>query len=158
MISIRVILPKKALFDMPKLEKSLNTALDSAAEQVKTDFKRTTGTWNHKPAFRIDKHPWVRMVYTSDVIYSYVSKGTRPHPIRPRNAKALHFFRTGFRAKSRVNSLTSNKGAKATKDETFSKGVMHPGTAARNFDETIAKRWRPLFPKQIQRAIQNAFG
>lgn len=155
---IRVFAPPAAFLDPAKLTKVIENTLDEAALGIQADFKKTVFTWEHKPDFRIDYYPGKRIIYTDGEIYGYVSHGTPPHIIRPKNAKRLHFFRTGFRAKSRPNSLAANKGAKASKDETFAGVVHHPGTAARNFDIQIQKRWRKYFPKQAQAAIDAAFG
>ena len=158
MISIRVVMPAKALLNPKALTQAIENGLDSAAVGIRSEFQRTVMTWDHKPKFAIDAYPGKRVIYTDDEIYGYVSGGTRPHIIRVKNAKMLHFYRTGFRAKSSVNSLRANQGKRASQDETFVKSVKHPGTAARDFDKQIQMRWKKLFPEQMQRAIDSEFG
>lgn len=159
MISIRVVMPDKALFNPAKLSQVVENALDEAAVGIQSEFQRTVMTWEHKPKFTIDAYPGKRIISTDNEIYMFVSGGTRPHPIYPRNGKFLAFYATGFRAKSRVGSLRANKGAAATKDLAIVKSVKkHPGTAARNFDKQIQMRWKKLFPEQMQRAIDSEFG
>jgi hypothetical protein len=62
-----------------------------------------------------------------------------------------------FMPKSRVGSLTANKGRGGVMFGP-SKRINRPGIKARNFDKTIATRWRKQFPEHMQRAINSAFG
>ena len=156
-LRLEVFVPKNGIADPKALMRVVENTLNEQANAVKMEFNRTTLTWKGRPEFVIDSRPGERMIYTMSDIYGFVSRGTKPHRIVPRRAKALHFFRTGFRAKSRPNSLRANKGARATKDETYSQGVNHPGNAARNFDLTIQKRWQKELPVQMQRAIDAEF-
>lgn len=158
MLRVEVIIPKQLVFDPKRMLKTVDNALDQAAAGCKADFNTTTSTWNHRPTFLVRKGAGERTIYTSDVIYNYVSEGTRPHIIRPRQAKRLHFFRTGFRPKSRYRYIGSNQGAVANQDETFTQLVHHPGTAAREFEKVIAEKWEKELPIELQRAIDAEVG
>lgn len=150
---VEVIVPKE-LIDTERMLRTINNTLDQEAQAVRANFIVTTETWKHRPTFLVQSTPGIREIYTTDLIYKYVSEGTKPHIIVPRNAKALHFFATGFRAKTRIRIIErSNIGATATQDETFTQLVHHPGTEAREFAETIQKKWQDELPKQLQRAI-----
>ncbi len=122
---------------MRALTHVIENTLDEVAADIQADFNVTTHTWKHRPAFYIRSFTGKREIYTTDAIYSYVSHGTQAHVIRPRNARRLHFFRTGFRAKSRPGYIGANQGAAASSDETFARVVHHPGNAARGYDEAI---------------------
>lgn len=153
MIRLEVIIPKELLFDDKKLMKAVDNALNMAATDVQADFARTVNTWNHRPTFVIQKGAGERTIFTTDLIYKYVSEGTKPHPIVARNAKSLHFFAVGFAPKTRVRRIRASAGAVATQGEAFPVAVQHPGTQAREFAEVIAEGWKDELPKLLQRAI-----
>lgn len=125
---------------------------------IKKDFEATTKTWNHKPSFTVDvstkgQGPAV-LVGTSDEIYTYVNEGTKPHAIFPRKAKVLR-FQGGYKAKTSPGNIGSSAGG-ASGPTLFRPFVQHPGTKARKFDEVIAKKWQPLFKKEMQAAMAEA--
>lgn len=101
----------------------------------------------------ITKRAGERTIYTSNLIYKYVSEGTRPHPIVARNAKTLRFFAVGFSPKTRVRRIRAVQGSVATSDERFPVAVNHPGTEAREFAEVIAEGWEKELPDLLQEAI-----
>lgn len=145
---------KGKFLDIPEFERAITNSLNDIALDVRIDFRVTTQTWHNRPDFVITRpDKWAREVSTKSVIYKYVSRGTKPHIIVPRNAKALAFFRTGFRAKTRVGRIVSLKGAPATKDFTMTLKVHHPGTKAREYEKTIGDKWQKEAPKVLQRAL-----
>lgn len=157
-LRIEPILPKRNLFDVERYKDAIEQAGKMTAMAIKVDFEVTTQTWQHKVDFKIE-HSAGRLewkIYTKNAIYGYVSEGTRPHTITARAGKRLHFFRTGFRPKSRVGWIGSNKGRAANKDETFARSVQHPGTEARKFPEAIKKKWDAEWGRQLMRAIRAA--
>lgn len=153
-LKVEAIIPKNLRLDAKRMNRAIENALDLRAADVKVDFQVTTDTWERKPAFVIAAKPGERRIYTSNKIYKFVSGGTRPHPIAARNGKALAFYRTGFRPKTRPGYIGSNKGQSANKDLTIVKRIVrHPGTRARDFDRTIQKKWQKIFPRMMQDAI-----
>ncbi len=151
----------KAL-DPAKFKRAIENAGNMTAKAVQVDFKVTTRTWKHQPDFTIT-HAGMNPVWdisTNDEIYGYVSQGTRPHVIKPRNARILVFKQGGFRAKSRPGFIGSNAGSPATGETRIAKVVHHPGTEAREFAQTIANKWKVEWPRQLQRAIRavNTYG
>ncbi len=150
--SIKVFVPKSIAGNPQKLARAVTNALDGAAKGALVDFKVTTQTWNHQPDFAIQSpSDDRRIVGTDDEIYGYVTHGTRPHIIVA-HGKALAFPGGGFRPKSRVRTIGSNKGSKGGA-VIFRPKVNHPGTKAREFDEAIAEKWQKELPKTMQRAI-----
>lgn len=156
-LSVTVVMPKELFADPKKLQRIVENTLNEAAKGVQMEFIRTAWTWEHKPEFKIDSSPGKRVIFTTDIIYFYISGGTKPHPIPKVIGRRLAFYKTGFRAKSRVNSLNSGAGARATQDFRMPYQVQHPGTEARNFDRTIKMRWDKYLPVQMQRAIDAEF-
>lgn len=150
--SIKVFIPKELVADPQKLARAVTNALDGAAEGALVDFKVTALTWIHKVEFQIIKDRLDRRVVgTDDEIYGYVTGGTRPHVIVA-HGKALAFPGGGFRPKTRVRTIGSNKGNKG-KGVIFRKMAHHPGTDAREFEDAIAEKWQKELPVTMQRAI-----
>lgn len=151
----RAILPRRALAEPAKLARALQNTLDNQAKNIQIDFGVTTQTWSHTPSFTIDTpDPYTREIATSDPIYAMVNDGTRPHPIHASGRVLV--FKGGFRAKTLPRSIGSGGGG-ASGPSVFTKTVNHPGTAARDFDTTIAQKWDALLGPIFQRAIDAEF-
>jgi len=148
----------KPLIPPGQMIKAINNALDGTAKAIRVDFNVTTQTWKKKPTFSIylkgaKAPPGTRVVSTMNEIYMYVNYGTKPHPIRPKYANVLA-FQSGYKNKTIPNKIASRPGG-AFGPMVFSKGVQHPGTAARNFDKAIARKWRKEWSRNLQRAINS---
>lgn len=150
------IAPKRLMKDVRKQQQVIDRALKNAATAARVDFRVTTQTWNHQPDFKIENTSSGNSisydVKTDDKIYGYVNFGTRPHVIRPKRAKVLHWIGGNYRAKTVPKQIRSRKGGN---DNTivFAKFVQHPGNEAREFDITIRDKWQDELPKLIQSAI-----
>lgn len=156
-MSIHVIIPTEALGQAKKLIAAIENGMDAAAEAALIDFHVTTDTWSHQPRFSVDKpNPGERVIGTDDDIYHFVDAGTKPHTIVAKNKKALAFG-AGNRAKTQVRVIGSGSGSKGN-TQVRTKRVKHPGTDAREFSETIAKKWQKELPVTMQRAIDSVFG
>src|SRR3990172_9019509 len=124
------ILPKVAkLIDQARLQRELRDALDHTANIVRDDFQKTVKTWEHKPSFRKEGPRLTGTglevsVSTNQEIYTYVTRGTRPHLIRTRRARRLR-FQTGFKAKTRPRGISSRAGG-ASGPPAFSPAAQHP--------------------------------
>lgn len=151
---ITVFVPKSIVGDPRKLARAVANALDGAMIGAQADFQVTTQTWEHQPTFTLSKpNEDTRIVSTDDAIYGYVNFGTKPHIIVPRNGKVLTWIGGNFKAKTRPRVIGSNKGSNKGNTIVYTKLVQHPGNEAREFDETIAKKWCRELPKTMQRAI-----
>lgn len=151
MISLRAIIPKGTILDAEALARAIENTLDGVAKDIKVDFDVTTQTWKDRPDFAIEKRDGYRSVSTEDEIYGYVNFGTRPHLIMARPGGGLR-FQTGFRPKTRVRYIGSNAGG-ASGPFVGAKSVQHPGSEAREFDQTIQEKWDGLMQNTLQRAI-----
>lgn len=153
--SIKVFVPKSLVADPAKLARAVTNGLDAAQDGALEDFKVTTQTWQHQPEFE-KQSPSAdrRIVGTDDDIYHFVSGGTKPHIIVGKPGKGLAFGAAGFRPKTRVGAIRSNKGAKGS-PTIVRPMVNHPGTEARKFDEAIAQKWQKQLPIIMQRAVDS---
>lgn len=155
MPSMKVFVPKSLVADPARLARAVANGLDAAQDGALVDFKVTTQTWNHQPEFeKQSPDAGTRVVGTDDEIYGFVSGGTKPHVIVGKPGKRLAFGAAGFRPKTRVGAIRSNKGAKGSPIIVRPK-VNHPGTEARKFDEAIAEKWQKQLPIVMQRAVDS---
>ena len=156
-ITFKAVLPKKAkLIDQPKLQKELRGALKGTGKLILSDFNKTTRTWSNKPSFQKKgpsrgKGELAVEVFTENLIYFFLTRGTRSHPVAPVRAKALR-FQSGYKAKTRVRTIGSRSGG-SFGPIAFSKGHMVKGIKARDFDKEIAKRRQ----KNLNNLIRLAF-
>jgi hypothetical protein len=151
-----VIVPKGAGLNPKAMVRAIENTLNAAAKSAKVDFDVTTRTWTDRPKFVIVKLPYERVVGTDSKIYLYVTRGTKRHKIKAKNARSLTFKVGGFRAKTRPGWIGSNKGA-AGKDWRSAREVNHPGSKARDFEKTIGEKWQKELPVLMQKAVDAEF-
>ena len=145
------IVPK--LIPVAALKAAVDACLNETANQVRDDFQRTTATWTHDVAFTVVTRPWERMILTQDAIYGYVNKGTRPHTITAKGRALV--FQVPYAAKSSPGIVASRSGSKGGQT-VYTRQVNHPGSAARDFDKTIAETYLALFPARMQQYLRAA--
>lgn len=146
----------------PMFERVIPRVIDAQAREVKRMLEKCVETWAHKVEFVIfqERRPQgiVTAVGTNDLIFKFVDRGTKPHPIDPRpergpNARLI--FYTGGAPKTYPGVLGSGSGRQGT-TLAVARHVNHPGTEARWFTKAVDKFWRSAFAPQIQEAIRNA--
>ena len=149
---------KPARLKSEAMFKALERAADTFSKDILLEFELTTGTWEHKVKFEREVSVGPAsidiLVGTDDEIYNYVDKGTREHVILPKGDYPLA-FQSGYNAKS-TPGLISSKSGGPYGDVVYARGVIHPGTEPRNFDETIKKDMQPKFTKAMNKAMKNA--
>lgn len=150
MLKLKPILPRDA-FDVRAFRRARDQALDTTAKWVKREFEKTTASWKDEPKFTIDSpRDNERIIGTDDERYGYVDDGTRPHVIVARG-KVLRFA-PGGTAKTKPRVIGSGAGSRGGVT-IFRPRVQHPGTAAREFSETIGEQAEQELAKNMQRAI-----
>ena len=131
---------------------------------VKANFEAVTADWKNKPTFVARKYitgEGFRITCSprknkAGQIFHYVNKGTPPHVIRPKRAKALR-FRLGYKPRTfpgPARIRVSGGGGKATGKVVFAKIVHHPGTKAREFDKAIMAYWKPEFRRRMNNTFR----
>lgn len=130
---------------------------------AKKEYEKTTETWENKPKFDSivslsgDGPTVVTGVSgggKAAEIYRYVDEGTRPHMIFPKGDYPLA-FQSGYNPKTAPNIIGSKAGG-SYGDMVYARGVMHPGTEARNFDKAIEKEMKPRFKREMEEAMRKA--
>lgn len=150
MASSTVILPKGRKLNMRRV---IENTLTAQAKAIKVDLALPQQTWRHKAPVSIEAKPYERTITVEDPIYVMLNEGTKPHDIKPKRGGVLR-FQGPFRPKTVPNEIRSNKGSVGNV-VTWSRGVHHPGTKARNWDRVIAKKWRERLGSIFQRAIDS---
>lgn len=95
-------------------------------------------------------------VYTASDVYRWVSEGTKPHSIPPRDAPQIA-YQSIFTPKTSKGSLDSQPGGKSGPWKIYPKGVAvkdHPGIEPREFVETVEALRQPWFEKEMTDAME----
>lgn len=88
-------------------------------------------------------------------IYRWVDEGTEgPYPILPKTPGGRLIFQTGYSAKTAPIAKFDQGTGTASGDWVSSAGVMHPGIAAREFEKTFSKQFKPVLKRAIDQAIR----
>jgi hypothetical protein len=151
-MKMNVKVPRE-LVNTAKLKRAIENALEGEAKAVKVDFAVTTQTWAHRPEFTIDREDGRRTVATDDEIYDFVDAGTKPHLITAHGPGPLTFG-VGGHAKTAPRVIGSTAGGKGS-TIVRARQVHHPGSAPRDFAETIARKWDDRLPHILQLAIDS---
>lgn len=139
--------------------KQLQDGMEQLGEDIRDDFEQTTKTWRDKPQFD-PAHNKVTLVganivrvetLTEDLTYKYVTKGTRPHDITPKQAKMLRFPGV-FYPKTVPGLIDSGSGFSGPPIE-YKNRVRHPGVEPRHFDIHIRERQKSNAKKIMDAAI-----
>lgn len=147
------------LNNLSDLDNIIDRATRRFSDNERRSFARTVQTWKRKPAFKvfpskpISRGFRVVAVGPNADIYRYVSRGTKPHVIRPKGkanggADRLR-FQTGYTAKTKPGRISAGSGGKFG-PTVYHDEVMHPGIEARDFEGQI----RAKADERWQRAVQ----
>lgn len=144
-----------------QLMQSLVNGMKDAGIEIRENFEDTARTWDNKPVFSpLSLDPTVTSdsitveSTTDNEIYGYVTKGTKSHPIFPKNAKKLAFS-DRFIPKTFPGIIGSSSGFEGNINQ-FRDWVAHPGIEARNFDKEIASRQKNSTKIHMENAMKIA--
>lgn len=147
---IKAKLPPK--FQSDRLQSVIDEAARNEAKLAKREFEQSVKTWKNRPRFQVKRRrDGGYDVFTDSLIYKFVSRGTRPHAIRPVRAKALA-FPSGYSPKTSPNSLGAKPGGGFGQTR-FAKAVQHPGTAPRKFEEKVQANSERRLQKAVNQAV-----
>jgi hypothetical protein len=128
-------------------------------------FDRIVAPWKNKPEFQARKFirndSYSVYVYPTGEnadIWRYVSKGTRPHVIKPKGPGYPLKFKWGGPGsyKARTNMSGGYKGPGKMIGGKIVKPwkVNHPGNKPRNFEKHIARWYGPKFRRTMDAAVR----
>lgn len=145
--------PKGLILNPQKMARAIKNGMDAEAKRVESDLAATVQTWDNPAEFTITSSgPYTRRITTTHAVWVMLNKGTRPHIIRPKNAKVLTWMGNNYRAKTRAGQLKSLKGGN-NNTIVYAKEVQHPGTEAREWNIAAADKSKRFFAATMQRAI-----
>lgn len=159
-IRITVTVPKEIL-NVESVRNSIEqTMRSSTGPDLKREFEKTTEGWVTKPGFsqefKFSANLLSTRVYPSGAgadTYALVNAGSPPHLITQRRLPLQ--FKTGY-VRSTSPRVLSSRANRKFGPTYITSLVKHPGFEAREFDDTIAKEYGPVFEKDIQDAIDRA--
>ncbi|MFZ9755850.1 MAG: hypothetical protein ACO3DK_07455 [Bacteroidia bacterium] len=142
---------------MNKIAKSVQ---DSVRKEIKNqqretvrELKRETSYWKRAAVFDINETDEGATISTNDPRYTWVDEGTKPHVIRPRNARVLRWL-----PGSRVRNEIARRNAMADRSDVaqYASSVNHPGIRPRNFTDTVLRRREKKAEKSISQVLEKA--
>ena len=147
------------------MAQAITAGMQEVGKEMKKEFEKTTRTWKNKPDFEIIEAITPNLgkvevgVFTDDEIYGYVNDGTEPHIIAPKKAGGKLAFKWAgpgsYKAKTSPRTISSTSGG-SSGGTVVLPYVFHPGTEAREFDETIAEYMQPRFKRTMEKAMSRA--
>lgn len=163
---LKPITPKVKMPSPAKIDGAVNKALKKTLETGQGYFKRTTSTWRTVAVvFYIDGPRGGRgSVGTDNDIYGFVTRGTRPHLITPKQRKYLVFGEGKYNPVTRPGVLGSRRvgtglqGAGGVARPIFARRVRHPGTKARGFEELVATKLQPVLETNVTAELLRIMG
>ena len=166
-IAFRAIRTRRAFVNAPKVRTVLERALDSEVKpHFIEEFEKVVANWEHQPEFAARKFVTADSIKVTvfptganKKIYKFVTAGTRPHTIEPRNAKRLVFMWGGpgsYKAKTGTGGTYGGPGTVVGGKLTARMIVHHPGNAPRKFEARIRKEQAPWFSRTMENAWKRA--
>lgn len=158
MFTVKAIIPKRAkMVSGAAFEKQVDKVLSQAEEDIKREYRKTVRTWRFKTPF-YSKRTKTATEWRSDIgphgrgerLYSWIDLGTKEHPITPKNAPALVFLR-GYKARTSPKVIGS--GAMRRFPPLWRVQKVKQKINPREFSETIAKAYQPVFLRNMEKAF-----
>jgi len=121
--------------------------------------RKVVANWDHKPVFKSRKTV-TRDYVAIDVFpagpnkkfWVWTSRGTKKHIIRPKKADGVLAFPSAYASKTSPRGPSYGGSGKSSGPTIFSRGVMHPGTKPRHFEEA----WKRYTLKWFRKTVENA--
>lgn len=146
-------------FDLEELardiEKEVAQAVKEQNQEIARAIETMTQSWKTKLELEVDEDDEGATISTDDMRYQWVDEGTKPHQIRPANARRLRWL-PGDKVRGEI---ARRKTAQAARDvAVFTTVVNHPGIRPRSFTErAMAGREMKVYDA-IDLAIEKAIG
>lgn len=150
-MKLKPIKPKADPFKLDATIKLVKRETADVTQLVLLDYQETVKTWRNKPVFSVRQVKDGSEVSTSDPVYNWTDKGTKPHNIFPVRAKRLRFG-LNSQPKTTPGNIMSGAGAPGS-PTVFSRGVRHPGTEPRKFSVIIGKKRSKELARRIREGL-----
>ena len=163
-IAYRALRSRRKFGKMPKFKSEVGDVLDSEVKpELIKRFKRVTANWETKVDFQGRKKVGGDTIQVNifpsgenKKIWLFVSGGTKgPYAIRPVRAPFLVFIGGGtYKPKTLPVGKFGGPGVTIGGSLVRSKGVMHPGIKAREFEKVIAADYKREFSRVMENALR----
>ncbi len=158
-IKVSVILPKKPFATKKWLDEIARVQRQTSVPRLKKLFQKTVFGWSRKPDFgwaqqRSSDSMSIAMYPSGQHAdkWELVNAGAPAHFIKPK--RGFLRFRPGYRSATTPGQLQSRRAYRSGA-YVGSRGVNHPGFAARKFDELIAQEYENPFIGDMQDALDS---
>ena len=143
------------------IAKEVERTLEARVKPRLLDYpRRIVASWEHKPDFKAMKKVtrgaakvYVYPAGENKKYWIWVSRGTKPHVIRPKRAKVLA-FPSVYQPKTTARGPGYKGPGKSSGPTIFAKEVHHPGTKARHFEEAWARWAKTWFRREMENAMR----
>lgn len=168
-VAFRTVRSRQRFANHSEVRKALGRTLDRIVKpHLIRRFDGVVANWKHQPVFkgrkfiRPDKI-WVNIFPSGDKesvdIYGFVTRGTKAHKIRAKNAPRLAFMWGGpgsYKPKTKPVGKIGGPGivVGGTLRRPFE--VNHPGTKARDFEKAIRDDEKAWFSRTMENAWRRA--
>lgn len=149
-------------FNKDAVRVELLAAARKSADKLKKPFEKTFATWSGEkpelvPDYGVNMSDGVFLNMTmagglGRDKWIWLNFGTPPHAIQPKTPGGVLAFQSGYQSKTTPGVIGSGPGG-ASGPTVFSRGVMHPGTQARNWSPLIMKDFKPVFRADMKDAL-----
>lgn len=161
---VKAIIPKE--FDTQAVMDTLRAEVKKFAPFLVKDFEQTTAGWTgEKPKFTpVIKPQAGQIVLEIRVLgpehgrekWHWLNAGTKPHKIRPKNAKSLKFPGGHYSAGSTPGSIHTSRARRGSGPSVHAMEVNHPGTKARGWTAILVKENQRPFERWMRAAMKKA--
>ncbi len=143
------------------IAKEVERTLDATIKPKLLSYgERVTASWDHKVKWMTRKTVTrggigIYMWPASNAdIWTYVSRGTKPHRI-PKVGNTLLAFPTGYAPHTKPSGPSYNGPGRASGPVFFAMHVKkHPGNKGRHFEEAFGRWIRPIFRREVENAMR----
>jgi hypothetical protein len=159
-VAMRGIRSRRVFVNADKARKELERTLDNDVKpHFISEFDKIVSNWDHRPTFRARKRitqDEIRLYVfpaTHKQLWQWNVEGTRPHPIRAKNAPTLRFKAGTYMPKTGPGGKWYGGPGRVAGGQWVSPfAVMHPGTEPRNWPEVIRKQEKRWFSRTMENA------
>lgn len=160
--TVRAILPAK-FNEKALMDQLVRGAKDFGPELAKAHQPTVQGWQGEKPTFTpVVKETkkgislFIRLTGSAQGRQKWIwlNEGTRPHKIRAKAGKRLH-FNVPYKAGSRPGTVQTQKGSRGESHRTAEE-VQHPGTKPRKWTKIIAADMQGAFEMAMANAMRKA--
>jgi len=168
-VAFRAVRSRRRFINYLAVKNELTRTLDEVVKpRLIQRFNVVVMNWDHRPTFKARKFIkvnkiWVDVFPAGDkedvMIYGFVTKGTRKHPISAKNAPALAFMWGGkgsYKPKTKPRGKIGGPGIVVGGALHRPVEVTHPGSEARDFEGVIAEDEKRWFSRTMENAWRRA--